>query len=119
MMETVGVREIRQHASRYLRRVAAGESLQITERGRPVAVLVPVQEALRDGVRALVEALVAAGVYPSMQAALEAGVETLARDLRGTLIDTAITDAYAAAPDAPDAWVDEAARRTFREMDPW
>jgi len=118
-METVGVREIRQHASRYLQRVAAGESLQITERGRPVAVLVPVRDALRDGVRALVEALVAAGAYPSVQAALEVGVETLARDLRGTLIDAAIVAGYDATPDAGDAWVDEAAGTTFHEMEPW
>src|SRR5680860_186457 len=32
-MERIGVRELRQHASRWLRRVAAGESFEITERG--------------------------------------------------------------------------------------
>lgn len=41
-MEGVGVRELRQHASRYLARVAAGETLQVTDRGRPVALLVPI-----------------------------------------------------------------------------
>jgi prevent-host-death family protein len=41
-MEQIGVRELRQHASRYLARVARGETLQITDRGRPVAMLVPV-----------------------------------------------------------------------------
>lgn len=40
-METIGVRELRQHASRYLARVSAGETLQISDRGRPVARLVP------------------------------------------------------------------------------
>lgn len=40
-MDSIGVRELRQHASRYLARVAAGESVQITDRGRPVARLVP------------------------------------------------------------------------------
>ncbi|MDQ3980512.1 MAG: type II toxin-antitoxin system prevent-host-death family antitoxin [Actinomycetota bacterium] len=40
-MERIGVRELRQHASRYLARVARGESLEITDRGRPVAMLVP------------------------------------------------------------------------------
>ncbi|MBA2414809.1 MAG: type II toxin-antitoxin system Phd/YefM family antitoxin [Geodermatophilaceae bacterium] len=43
-MESIGVRELRQYASRYLARVAAGESLQITDRGRPVARLVPPAE---------------------------------------------------------------------------
>jgi prevent-host-death family protein len=41
-MERIGVRELRQHASRYLERVARGESLEVTDRGRPVARLVPV-----------------------------------------------------------------------------
>jgi prevent-host-death family protein len=43
-MERIGVRELRQHASRHLARVAAGETLEITERGRLVARLVPVLE---------------------------------------------------------------------------
>ena len=37
----IGVRELRQNASQYLRRVAAGESFTVTDRGRPVAQLVP------------------------------------------------------------------------------
>lgn len=41
-MESIGVRELRQHASRYLRRVSQGETLEVTDRGRPVARLVPV-----------------------------------------------------------------------------
>lgn len=41
-MKQVGVRELRQHASRYLARVAHGESLEVTDRGRPVARLVPI-----------------------------------------------------------------------------
>ena len=41
-MESVGVRELRQHASRWLARVAAGESFTITDRGRAVASLTPV-----------------------------------------------------------------------------
>ncbi len=40
-MDSIGVRELRQHASRYLERVMAGESLQVTDRGRLVALLVP------------------------------------------------------------------------------
>lgn len=41
-MERIGVRELRQHASRWLARVGAGETFEITDRGRPVAVLSPV-----------------------------------------------------------------------------
>jgi prevent-host-death family protein len=40
-MERIGVRELRQHASRYLARVARGERIEVTDRGRPVAMLVP------------------------------------------------------------------------------
>lgn len=38
----VGVRELKQNLSSYLRRVAEGETLQVTDRGVPVAVLSPV-----------------------------------------------------------------------------
>lgn len=53
-MERIGVRELRQNASKYLARVAAGDSFEVTERGRPVARLVPVledrwEELLRSG----------------------------------------------------------------------
>jgi prevent-host-death family protein len=41
-MDRIGVRELRQHASRYLARVARGEVIEVTDRGRPVARLVPV-----------------------------------------------------------------------------
>jgi len=41
-MTSIGVRELRQNASRYLRRVQAGETIEVTDRGRPVARLVPV-----------------------------------------------------------------------------
>lgn len=40
-MERIGVRELRQHASRYLRLVMAGETVEVTDRGRLVALLVP------------------------------------------------------------------------------
>lgn len=39
-MERIGVRELRRDASAILRRVAAGETVEVTDRGRPVAVLV-------------------------------------------------------------------------------
>jgi len=41
MDDRVGVRELRQDLSRYLRRVRRGERLVVTERGRPLAVLSP------------------------------------------------------------------------------
>ncbi len=41
-MDRVGVRELRQNASRVLQRVKAGETVEITEHGRPVARLMPI-----------------------------------------------------------------------------
>lgn len=40
-MTTVGVRELRQRASELLRLVEQGETVEITDRGRPVAMLAP------------------------------------------------------------------------------
>lgn len=44
-MPSVGIRELRQRASELLRRVEAGESFEVTDRGRPVAVLTPMPAA--------------------------------------------------------------------------
>lgn len=41
-MRAIGIRELRQQASRYLRDVRRGESIEVTDRGHPVAWLVPV-----------------------------------------------------------------------------
>ncbi len=41
---SVGVRELRQRASELLRRVSDGETIEITDRGRPVALLAPPPE---------------------------------------------------------------------------
>ncbi|HLH66461.1 MAG TPA: type II toxin-antitoxin system prevent-host-death family antitoxin [Solirubrobacteraceae bacterium] len=44
-MASVSVRELRQRAGELLRRVAAGETIEVTDRGRPVALLAPIPEA--------------------------------------------------------------------------
>ncbi len=43
-MERIGIRELRQNASRYLERVQNGESFEVTSRGVPVAMLMPAQK---------------------------------------------------------------------------
>jgi prevent-host-death family protein len=40
-VDDVGVRELRQNLSVYLRRIAQGETLRVTEHGHPVALLTP------------------------------------------------------------------------------
>ena len=44
-MLRIGVRELRQNASRYLAKVKAGETIEVTERGVLVARLVPLQSS--------------------------------------------------------------------------
>ncbi len=51
----VGVRELRQNLSVYLRRVQAGETLEVTDHGRPVANLEPIRAVELTGL-ALLEA---------------------------------------------------------------
>lgn len=43
MNQSVGVRELRQQASAVLKRVAAGEVIEVTDHGRPVARIVPLR----------------------------------------------------------------------------
>jgi len=52
----LGVRAMRQNLSLYLRRVGSGETFEVTARGRPVAVLAPVEVGLTP-----IERLVASG----------------------------------------------------------
>lgn len=41
-MREIGIRELRQNASKYLERVKKGESFEVTQRGVPIAMLTPV-----------------------------------------------------------------------------
>jgi prevent-host-death family protein len=43
----VGVRELKQHLSAYLERAAAGESIRVTDRGVPKALLTPLPDVDR------------------------------------------------------------------------
>ncbi len=43
-MTMVGVKSLKDNLSRYLRRASRGERVLITDRGKPLAVLVPVEE---------------------------------------------------------------------------
>ena len=64
-MERIGVRELRQHASRYLELVKAGETVEVTERGELVALLVPPGGSRRTRDRLLASGRLVAAVSPS------------------------------------------------------
>lgn len=42
-MSTVGVRELKNHLTKFLRLTKLGEEVVVTERGKPIAVLQPIQ----------------------------------------------------------------------------
>lgn len=71
-MNSVGVRELRQRASELLRLVEAGESIEITDRGRPVALLSPLpQGSPLERLRAAGETEPASGLINELPPPLE------------------------------------------------
>jgi prevent-host-death family protein len=52
----VGIRELRAHLSRYVKRVEAGEEILVTDRGKPVARMTQADR------RSKLEELIAAGI---------------------------------------------------------
>lgn len=51
--QSVGIRALKQNASQVIARVTAGETIEVTDRGRPVARIIPLQ---RDPYQELVDA---------------------------------------------------------------
>jgi len=61
-MVSVGVREFKNHLSEYLRRVKAGEVVEVTERGKPIARLLASEPASEEkAVEAKIWEMVAQG----------------------------------------------------------
>lgn len=84
----VGVRELRQNLSVYLRRVAEGEAFEVTERGHAVAILAPLP---RHG--DTFDQLVAAGLARSATGdLLDLGPPPPARRRTRTSISTALRE---------------------------
>jgi prevent-host-death family protein len=70
-MASIGVRELRQRASELLRRVEQGETIEITDRGRRVALLSPAPEGTPlDRLRALGDIEPAKGTLDDLPAPL-------------------------------------------------
>jgi prevent-host-death family protein len=87
-MEAIGVRELRQHASRYLARVEAGEEFGVTNNGRLVARLVPVQATRRSR-----EALIESGaLIPSRRPQNLLDVEAIPARSHGRTLSVALKE---------------------------
>jgi len=52
----VGTRELKSRLSEYLRRVKAGQTIIVTERGKPIGQIVPIKPSLEGRLQAMVEA---------------------------------------------------------------
>jgi len=52
----VGTRELKTHLSKYLRRVKAGETIIVTERGKVIGQIAPISASLEERMKALVNA---------------------------------------------------------------
>ncbi len=81
-VERIGVRELRQHASRYLDRVKAGETVEVTERGELVALLVPPSPATSAR-----ERLIAEGILRPAAEAFRLPERTVAERPTGAVLD--------------------------------
>jgi prevent-host-death family protein len=76
-MGTVGIRELRQRASELLRRVEQGETIEVTDRGRRVAILAPPPEGSPlDRLRALGEIEPSRGTLDDLPEPLVLGPRT-------------------------------------------
>ena len=53
--QTVGVRDLRLQLSEYLRQGKAGETIVITEHGRPIGRIIPEPETVEEQLRRLVD----------------------------------------------------------------
>jgi prevent-host-death family protein len=77
----VGVRELRNHLSRYLHRVRNGDEVVVTDRGRAIARLVPV------GAERVIDRLIAEGIVtPARQPKRQASKPMKTKDTVSDLV---------------------------------
>ena len=86
----VDIQELRQNLSSYLERVKAGETLEVTESGRPVAVLRPLPESTRTIDRLVAEgrARPAVGKLSDLPPPIKVDDPDISRRIREALDET-------------------------------
>lgn len=80
-MDSVTHREMRNNSGDILRRVEAGESLQVTNNGRPAALIIPVGGGVLDGLLARGEARPAVAPLTTLSKIVRAKSPVSAREL--------------------------------------
>lgn len=52
----VGIRELKSKLGEYLRRVKAGETITVTERGKMIGLIIPIQPTVDERIHAMIAA---------------------------------------------------------------
>jgi prevent-host-death family protein len=52
----VGTRELKSKLSEYMRRVKDGETILVTERGKPIGQIIPVKQTIQEKLQTVIEA---------------------------------------------------------------
>ncbi len=77
----VGTRELKSKLSEYLRRVKGGETILVTERGKPIGQIIPIKPTLQEKMQNVVDAGLAEWngkkVRPSKPAAINRGAKQI------------------------------------------
>jgi prevent-host-death family protein len=81
----VGIRELQQQASAVLRRVAAGEIVDVTDGGHPIAQIIPYRPAPLD--RLVLEGRITAPVGDLLDLAEELGLPARAEGVSAALAE--------------------------------
>lgn len=55
MQTTVGIRDLKAQLSHYVRQVKSGNTVIITERGKPVGRIVPIEKSLEEKMQELIK----------------------------------------------------------------
>ena len=90
-MERIGVRDLKAHLSRHLKRVQAGTHLVVTDRGRAVATISPTERAGTSPEDTWARRLVADG-RASWGGGKPRGAANVALDGGPTIADTVLDD---------------------------
>ncbi len=89
-LKSSGVRELRQDASKLLARVKAGETIEITEHGKPIALLTPVRES--EWERAITLGLIILPISNTGLRNLLKEIKPVKSNLSGTTLDRLLVD---------------------------
>lgn len=89
-LNSSGVRELRQGASKLLARVKAGETIEITEHGKPIALLTPILAS--EWARAITLGLIIPPVSTTGLKSVLKEIKPVKSNLPGTTLDRLLAD---------------------------